>query len=74
MTEKSIKESADKKEENSCIALGVGVAGLGTAAAVVAGAVCPLCFVIAPGLIGAGITKKILRRKKKVSKELSSSE
>ncbi len=46
------------KEATSCIALGTGVAVLGAGAAAATGAVCPLCFLIAPGLIGYGSYKK----------------
>jgi hypothetical protein len=73
MPEDTNNSSKEIKEENSCIALGVGVAGLGTAAAAVAGAVCPICFVVAPGLIGAGLTKKVLRRRKNSSTKSDSS-
>jgi hypothetical protein len=45
-------------EGNQCIALGLGVGGLGAAAALAIGATCPLCLVIAPGLVGAGFLKR----------------
>ena len=48
----------ERTEANSCIALGAGVALLGASAAAVTGAVCPLCVLIAPGLIGYGSYKK----------------
>ena len=35
-------------EANQCIALGVGVGGLGAGAALVLGATCPLCVIAAP--------------------------
>lgn len=46
------------KESNQCIALGVGVGGLGAAAAAISGAVCPLCVVVAPALIAVGVYKR----------------
>lgn len=49
---------AAKREANTCMALGAGVGALGTAAAVAGGALCPLCVVVAPGLIGIGAYKR----------------
>lgn len=46
-------------EANQCIALGVGVGGLGTAASLALGATCPLCFVVAPALVGAGVVRRV---------------
>ena len=48
----------DKKEANTCLALGAGVGALGAASAAITGAVCPLCFFIAPGLVGYGAFKR----------------
>ena len=48
----------DKKDANTCIALGAGVGILGAASAALSGAVCPLCVVIAPGLVGYGAYKR----------------
>ena len=47
-----------KKDASTLMALGAGVGVLGTASAVVAGAVCPLCIFIAPGLFGIGAYKR----------------
>ena len=47
------------REGNTCIALGVGVGGLGTAAAVTLGATCPLCFIAAPALVGMGVYRRL---------------
>jgi len=43
-----------RREANLCMALGAGVGLMGVAGALTAGAVCPLCVVVAPGLIGYG--------------------
>ncbi len=51
--------AAKKREANAVIAIGAGVGALGAGAALVAGAVCPLCVVIAPGLIGMGIVARV---------------
>ena len=48
----------DKKDANACMAVGAGVGLLGTASATLAGAVCPLCFFIAPGLVGYGAYRR----------------
>lgn len=47
-----------KREANTCMALGAGVGVLGTASAVITGVVCPLCVFVAPGLIGFGAYRK----------------
>ena len=47
-----------KNEANTCMAIGAGVGVLGTVTAAITGAVCPLCIVIAPGLIGIGAYKR----------------
>jgi hypothetical protein len=47
-----------RSEGNQCIALGLGVGALGAAASLALGATCPLCLVIAPGLVGAGLLKR----------------
>ncbi len=49
-------------DANQCIAVGLGIGGMGTAAALTLGATCPLCFVFAPVFVGAGLLK---RRKEK---------
>ena len=50
--------SQELKDANACIAIGAGVGALGAAGAMVAGAVCPLCIFVAPGLIGVGAYKR----------------
>jgi uncharacterized membrane protein YebE (DUF533 family) len=58
-----VKESTeenkrDTQDANTCMALGVGVGALGSAAAALSGAVCPLCIFVAPGLVGYGAYKR----------------
>jgi len=48
-----------RKEGNTCLALGGGLAALGAGTALAAGAVCPLCIVAAPALIGYGLYKRL---------------
>jgi len=45
----------EKQEANTCIALGATVGALGSASVVIGGALCPLCLVVAPGLVGLGL-------------------
>ncbi len=51
--------SSMKKEGNFCIGTGIGVAALGVAGATLLGAVCPVCIVATPLLIGAGVVQRI---------------
>lgn len=53
------------RDANSCMAIGVGVGAVGAGAAALAGAVCPLCVVIAPALVGAGALKRYRLKNKK---------
>ncbi|MDA0660525.1 MAG: hypothetical protein O2931_08505 [Planctomycetota bacterium] len=60
------------REANSCLVLGAGVGAVGTTTALLAGAICPLCFVLAPALIGVGAWKRYQIRRQ--SAENSSAE
>ena len=53
-----VEASKDKKDANTCMALGVGVGALGAASAALSGAVCPLCIFIAPALVGYGAYRR----------------
>ena len=55
--EKSPEEKA-KTEGNQCIALGLGVGGLGAVAAIGATAICPICVVVAPSLVAVGLYRR----------------
>ncbi len=50
-------------DANTCIALGTGVGIFGVGSALLTGATCPLCYVIAPALIGVGFLTKFFKRK-----------
>lgn len=54
-------------DANTCMALGAGVGALGLVTAAAAGATCPLCVVVAPGLIGYGAYKRWQASKDKSS-------
>ena len=47
------------RDANSIIALGTGLGALGVSTALLAGATCPLCVLVAPALIGVGAWKRI---------------
>jgi hypothetical protein len=46
------------RDANACMAIGVVVAVVGAAAATMAKAVCPLCVLVAPALVGIGALKR----------------
>ena len=52
------------KEADTCIKLGVGVGALGAGAAIISGAVCPLCVFVAPALVGVGIVARYREKRK----------
>ena len=52
------------RDAGSCLAMGAGVGTVGTASALLLGATCPICVVMAPALIGMGLVKGYVARKK----------
>lgn len=65
--EQSMQAESLNREGNTCLGLGAGVGVLGTAAAVVTGATCPLCVFVVPTLVGMGLVGKY--RAKKILKK-----
>ena len=53
------------QDAGSCLAMGAGVGTVGTASALLLGATCPICVIIAPALIGMGLVKGYVARKKR---------
>lgn len=49
---------AEIRDANACMAIGAGVGAVGVGGAVLLGAVCPICYVAAPGLIALGAWKR----------------
>ena len=49
---------SERREATTCMALGAGVGALGAASAAITGVVCPLCWIVAPGLLGFGAFKR----------------
>ncbi len=58
-TKAALSEEDKKKQENleanTCLGAGAGVA---TLSALIGGPICPLCYVVVPGLLGVGAYKK----------------
>ncbi|MBL8851443.1 MAG: hypothetical protein JNG89_17300 [Planctomycetaceae bacterium] len=53
------KTNAELRDANTCIALGAGLGAVSAGTALVAGAACPLCVVLAPALIAFGAWKRL---------------
>lgn len=53
------KPQDEQAEANSFLATGASVAAIGVAGAVIGGAVCPVCVVAAPALLGVGVWKRL---------------
>lgn len=51
-------------EAKAAIAIGAGVGVIGTVSAVLIGATCPICMVMAPALIGTGLLKGYSAKKR----------
>lgn len=57
--EASRKVDESRLDANYLIAGGASAAAIGAAGAFIAGAVCPLCIVATPLLLGAGLLKRM---------------
>lgn len=55
------------RDAGSFLAMGAGVGTVGTASALLLGATCPICVVMAPALIGMGLVKGYVARKKRAA-------
>jgi hypothetical protein len=53
------------RDAGSCLAMGAGVGTVGTASTLLLGATCPICVIMTPALIGMGLVKGYLARKKR---------
>lgn len=49
--------SEELREAKAAMAIGAGVGAIGTVSALLTGATCPICVVMAPVLIGTGLLK-----------------
>jgi hypothetical protein len=52
------------REANNLIGAGVGIGAFGAATAAAFGAVCPVCVVATPLLIGAGVVKRVRAKRR----------
>lgn len=59
----------DSTSGNEMLVTGAAVGTFGTAAALLAGFVCPVCTVATPLLLGGGVVKKLQERKRKPTPE-----
>lgn len=50
--------NAQKKEGEGHIKFGIGVGAFGAGSLALIGATCPLCFFVAPAMVGVGIWKR----------------
>ena len=55
------------RDAGSCLAMGAGVGAVGTISAVLVGATCPICVVMAPALIGMGLVKGYAARRRRAA-------
>lgn len=64
---------AERAEANMSLGTGLGIGAFGVASATLLGAVCPMCVVAAPALIGYGIYKRVqCSRAQSISDDASS--
>ena len=62
------------RDAGSCLAMGAGVGTVGTASALLLGATCPICVVMAPALIGLGLVKGYAARTKRAAMSIEDAE
>ena len=63
-----------RREGNACLGLGAGVGAFGAGSAVFVGATCPLCYIVAPALIGMGVYGRMRARRLENKSSSQSSE
>lgn len=59
-----MKDDDKQREANTLLATGAGIAAIGVAGAVLGGAVCPVCVVAAPALLGIGAWKRLVAKRR----------
>ncbi len=55
--------SEEREQGNAYLGYGLGIGALGVVASVVGLAVCPVCVVATPALLGAGVYKRLRARR-----------
>lgn len=53
------------QDANTCLALGAGLGAFGTGSALLVGATCPICVVLAPALLGVGAVKRVIASRRR---------
>jgi hypothetical protein len=57
--ERAVDAKTLREDGNALLGAGLGVAAIGALGGLVAGAVCPVCIVATPALIGAGVVQRV---------------
>ncbi len=63
MSRDTMEGEKDRGSGNELLASGLGVGAVGALGALVTGAVCPLCIVATPALLGVGLVQKWYARR-----------
>ena len=63
-----------KKEGEGHIKFGIGVGAFGATSLALIGATCPLCFFVAPAMVGVGVWKRHQAKKQLCQRETDDSE
>ena len=66
--EDSSRDEDERKHANTLLLGGLGIGAVGVIAAAVGGAVCPVCVVAAPALLGIGAYRRWRRAPKRCKK------
>jgi hypothetical protein len=61
LEQRAIEET--RSEGNTMVGMGLGLGAFGVASGALLGAVCPLCVVVAPALVGTGIYKRVCAKR-----------
>lgn len=59
VTSSLAKSDPERAEANQLMGMGVGLGAFGAVSALTLGAVCPLCVVVAPAMVGLGLYKRL---------------
>lgn len=60
-----------RQDSNTLLGAGVGIGAIGALGALVGGAVCPVCIVATPALIGAGVVQRVRSARSKRARDAS---
>lgn len=57
--EVEVRAKALREDSNALLGAGLGIGAIGALGGLVAGAVCPVCIVATPALLGAGVVQRV---------------